>query len=516
MLRPLVAVTAAAVLLTGCSGGDDKNADDTSKGGAGQTPGTPSPPPPTPFDPPKAFQAVAASSLAEEKGHSSAEPEVAMIGTTAVANSYSGAVGQSTTGGKPWQTLATESTDGSVVINDASRPVAVQLDGKPAVAVAYYQRVKGGGTQKPGVSVLFRWLDPADGKPLSEATVDATALLGNDEVNSGLPGGLTDFFADPATGQLTVGVAPTSLIGAKSGIITVTGDPATKKGVGVPFMRPAGISKGVVVGAQGEDNTRRTLALIDAATGKVTKSGLLPGLEGLTPTGSTGGKYAYLYGQKYDKSLGFSGEYVGYLYAVDPATGAIVQTKSAATKTQYLLNYTCLADGQKTVVCTANRPEADEAEIVGFDDATGKKVWGYTDANAGRVVPEVTAAFHGVLYATAANKPILLDGLTGKDIPAPTPTTTPTDSATPGASTTPGDSTPTDGSTSTDGSTPTYGSTDGTTPSGEGTPGAPVPAQPDFELQSPAGVSEYGGVYLHPKELSDETSGVLQVLKAIG
>jgi hypothetical protein len=513
MLRPLVAVTAAAVLLTGCSGGDDKSADDGSKGGAGQTPGTPSAPAPTAYDPPKAFQAVAASSLAEEKGHSSVEPEVGMVGTTAVANSYSGAVGQSMTGNaKPWQTLATETTDGSVVINDASRPIAVQLDGKPAVAVAYYQRTKGAGTQKPGVSVLFRWLDPADGKTLSEATVDATGLLGDDEVNSGLPGGFTDFFADPATGQLAVGVAPTSMIGAKSGVITVTGDPATKKGAGVPFMRPAGISKGVVVGAQGKENTQRSLALIDAATGRVTKTGLLPGLWGLTPTGSNGGKYAYLYGQRYDKNLG-DGEYVGSVYAVDPATGAIVQTKSAVTKTQFLLNYSCLADGQKTVVCTADRPEASEAEIIGFDDTTGRKVWGYTDANAARVVPEVTAAFHGMLYATAENKVVLLDALTGKDIPAPTPTVAPTDSATPGESTTPGDdTTPTDGAASTDAPTPTDGSTDGT----PGTPGVPVRAQPDFELQSPQSVSEYGGVYLHKKDLDDESSGILQVLKAIG
>lgn len=512
VLRSLVTATAAVVLLAGCSGGDNKSTDDTSKGGTDQTPGTPSAPAPTPYDPPKAFRAVVASSLPADKGHSQSEPGVAMVGTTAVANSYSGAVGQSMTGTeKPWQTLATDTTDGSVVINDASRPVAVQLDGKPAVAIAYYQRVKGAGTQKPGVQVLFRWLDPANGKPLSEATVDATPLLGDAEVNSGLPGGFTDLSVDPATGQMAVGVAPTSLIGAKSGIITVIGDPGTKKGVAVPFMVPAGISKGVLVGAQGKDNTRRTVALVDAATGKVTKSGLLSGLWGLTPTGSNGGKYAYLYGQKYDKSLGFAGGYVGSLYAVDPATGTVVQTKSAVKDTQFLLNYSCLADGKKTVVCTANLPEANEPEIIGFDDTTGKKAWGYTGKSAGRVVPEVTAAFHGVLYATAENKVVLVNALTGQDIPAPTPTTTPTDSASPGASTTPGG----DETTSED-PTPTEGSSDGTSPSGVGTPGAPVPAQPDFELKSPQDVSEYGGVYLQQKELSDETSGILQVLKAIG
>ena len=100
----------------------------------------------------------------------------------------------------------------------------VQLDGKSAVAVVYYQRIKGGGTAKPSVQALFRWLDPADGKPISEAMVDVTPLLGDNEVNSNLPGGFTKLAVDTATGQVAVGVAPTSLIGAKSGVITVIAD----------------------------------------------------------------------------------------------------------------------------------------------------------------------------------------------------------------------------------------------------------------------------------------------------
>ncbi|WP_112248651.1 hypothetical protein [Kribbella monticola] len=503
VLRSLAAATAAVVLLAGCSGGDDKSTD-SSKDGASQTPGTPSAPALTPYDPPKSFEATYAYSLPEVTGHSSFKPEVAMVGSTAVANSLRGVDGQNLAGpAKPWQTLATETTDGSVVINDASVPVAVQLNGKPAVAVAYYQRVKGAGTAKPGVSVLFRWLDPADGKPLSEATFDVTALLGDAEVNSGLPGGFTNLTFDPATGQVAVGVSPASMIGAKSGIVTVIADPATKKAVGLPFMRPAGLSKGVLVGTQGKENTRRTVALVDAATGRITKSGLLPGLEGLTPTGANGSKYVYLYGQKYDKSIGFAGDYVGYFYAVDPASGAVVQTKTAVKKTQYLQNYSCFADGQKTVVCTADQPEAAEAEIVGFDDTTGKKTWGFTEASAGRVVPQVTAAFHGVLYASAETKPVLLNALTGQDIPTPTPTV-PTGADTAGPTGTPGE-TPSEDPTPTDSSSPSGGSS-----------GAPVAAQPANQLQSPQSVSEYGGVYLAEPELSDDFSGTLQILKAVG
>ncbi len=511
MLRQVFAATAAVTLLAGCSGGDDKS-NDTPEDGAAQTSSTPTVPAPTAYDPPKAFQAVAASSLAEEKGQSSFEPQVAMVGTTAVANSLSGAVGQSVTGEKPWQTLSTETTDGSVVTNDATQPAAVQLDGKSAVAVVYYQRIKGGGTAKPGVQALFRWLDPADGKPISEAMVDVTPLLGDNEVNSGLPGGFTDLAVDATTGQVAVGVAPTSLIGAKSGVITVIADPGTKKGVSIPFMKPAGLGQGVMVGAQGKDNTRRTLALVDAATGKVTKSGLLPGLEGLEPTGALGSKYAYLYGQKYTKGIGSygTGDYVGSIYAVDPATGTIVQNKSAVKETRYLFGYRCHADSQKTVVC-GTEDGAREDEIVGFDDATGKKLWGYTAKSPGRVVPTVTAAFHGMVYATVQQKPILVNALTGQDVPVPTPTTTPSDS--PGASTTPTDgTTPTDDTTPGDSSSPS----DGSSPSG--TPGIGlVPATPDLELLSPVGVSEYGGAYLREADVSeDDVIGSLQVLKAIG
>ncbi len=298
VLRTLVTATAAVVLLAGCSGGDDKSSD--SKDSASQTPSTPSAPAATPYDPPKAFQGNYAYSLPEIKGRTFV-PLVGMVGMTAVTNTPLGVVGQSTAGpAKPWQTPATETTDGSVVINDATAPFSVQLDGKPAVAVAYYQRVKGAGTAKPGLSVLFRWLDPADGKLLSEATVDATALLGDAEVNSSSPGDFRQVSVDPATGQMAVGLGPSSMIGAKSGIIAVIGDPATKKGVAVPFTEPAGISKGVLVAAQGKED-RQTVSLLDAATGRVTKSGLLPGLESINATGSNGGKYAYLYGLKYDK-----------------------------------------------------------------------------------------------------------------------------------------------------------------------------------------------------------------------
>ncbi|HEY0690274.1 MAG TPA: hypothetical protein VGD71_14675 [Kribbella sp.] len=89
--------------------------------------------------------------------------------------------------------------------------------------------------------------------------------------------------------------------------------------------------------------------------------------------------------------------------------------------------FTCWGDSKSSVVCTSDA--RGQAEIIGIDDATGKKAWGYTEKSGSRVVPKLNAAFHGLVYAQAEAGPALLDATTGQDVPSPTPT--PVDNATP-------------------------------------------------------------------------------------
>ncbi len=96
----------------------------------------------------------------------------------------------------------------------------------------------------------------------------------------------------------------------------------------------------------------------------------------------------------------------------------------------------------------------NSSEIIGIDDTTGKKTWGYTDKAANRLVPDVTAAFHGIVYGQTEAQPVLLDAATGNDVP--------TSEQTPSNSTTPSDGgTPSEGATPTDASSPSFGNDPG-------------------------------------------------------
>ncbi|HEU4947909.1 MAG TPA: hypothetical protein VFT31_12205 [Kribbella sp.] len=493
MLRQLFTATAAVALLAGCSGGDkpESKAEDGAQTPAANTPTTPAL---TAYDPPKAFMAVAAVPQGRDEQNPTYTPVVGMAGTTAVINNLKGLYGQGVNAQvTPWQVPAADPANAANVETfDATKPMTVQVAGKDTVAVAYYQRVKGTGTNKAKVQVAFRWVDPADGKIVSQAEIDVTPVIGAEQLSAGLSANFTTETFDAATGQLAVGLAPASLIGAKAGIFSVFADPTTKKTSALPFVEPAGVSNGIIVGPKGPDRAKRSLAIADALTGATKKTGLT-GLEGLIAAGA-GPKHVYLYGQKYFKAAPnqISGHYEAAIYAIDPATGAIVETKSAVKGTNYLTDYKCWGDGATSVVCTTT--ERGEAEIIGFDDQTGKKTWGYTDAAGGRIVPKITAAFHGIVYAEAETGPILMDAITGQDVPTPTPT--PTDSASPVS---PGNS-----ASPTDSTSPT--STE-----------SPDESALDTKPQSPTAVSTYGGAYLKKvQSFSSPTSGVLQVLKAVG
>ena len=130
------------------------------------------------------------------------------------------------------------------------------------------------------------------------------------------------------------------------------------------------------------------------------------------------------------------------MYSIDIATGAVVPIPAQVVDHQ--IRFRCLGDEANAVVCAEGA--GNSSEIIGIDDTTGKKTWGYTDKAANRIVPDVTAAFHGVVYGQTEAQPVLLDAATGNDVPtsAPTPSdsTSPSDGGTPSES-----STPTDGST---------------------------------------------------------------------
>lgn len=501
MLRPMVAttaVTAAVILLAGCGGNDKKSESNSDGGDKSQTSSssaTPSAPAVPSFDPPKAFTVDAAYPVMRSPGQSmTAESAVGIVGRTALVSTTAGLTGRDVAGqDQDWTVESKEAA--TTEVGDMTKPMAVKLDGKEVVAIAYAETDKGNGTQKPKGLIVFQWIDPIEGKNVAEVKADLTPMVGP---GAGSPNLMSTAY-DAETGQLAVGVSGAS---AKSGpVFTVFADPKTQKAGMVPSVNPAGVLNGTVAGAKGSNQEGAgdgTIVLADGATGKITKQ-FPTGMNYLNPMAG-GSKHGYFYASKYTSSRNGSvikESYNNTLYSVDMSTGVVVPVKSAGSEEDQF-PFSCLWDQATAVVCITGNTQG-AAELVGFDDTTGKKAWGYTSESKSRVVPDVTAAFHGVVYGETEAQPVLLDAKTGQDLPSAA--ASPTDSATP---------TPGSGDTPSPSDSP---SDNGTPSDGGGHPGSDMSLF-SGEPKSPDAVSVNGAVYRQPGGASNyDIESVLILLK---
>ncbi|TCM46081.1 hypothetical protein [Kribbella sp. VKM Ac-2568] len=501
MLRPLITVTAAVVLLAGCSGGDDKASNSSPDDGGQSASPTPTAPELASFDPPKAFAALSAIAEPRTEDSSVDTARAGMVGQTSLYANRTAITGR-TLAGSSWQVLAKEVQ--TTKTTDFTGPMAVQLDGKEVIATAYIQDVQGSGTQKSHGQLNFQWIDPAEGKVITSIAFDLTPTLGPG--NGG--GRILSQAYDAATGQVVIALTVSSPDGtAKIEDLSVYADPKTKKATAIPSLKAAGVLNGVVIaakGQQGEGKRSLSIASVDGATGTVKKAAAVPGKNYLSALG-TGGRRAYLHGTGFVE--GGLGHFVSSVYSVDIATGAIVETKRAETPSRSE-GYTCFSDHATALVCNGNASQGKD-EILAFDETTGKQSWGYTSESANRVVPDVTTVYNGAVYGLAGDQPVVMDAKTGQDVPIPTPTP----SATPSDGTTPsegGDSevSPSDGNSPNDG--PTLG-------------GKNMGGWGDTSLiwgkpQSPQMVSKYGSTYLLDPggKAPMGTEKIFVVQKAIG
>ena len=481
MLRPMVAttaVTAALLLVAGC-GGNDKKSDsgsDNNSGDKSNSSATPSAPSVKTFDPPKAFAVGAAYPVLKDPSELTLRhADLALVGQVAVASNKKVLNGHDVTDpNKSWSMQVTQAT--TTTVNAVLPPQAVKVDGKDAAVVIYSETDKGNGTQKPQGLVVIRWVDVATGQKIVEMT---TKTLDQD-------GGAGDPQYDPETGQVAVGIAgPSNENGTTAR--TLFADPATKKTTIIPGVSPGAVHNGMIAGSTYPTSTNANdagLVLADGPGGKITKK-LGPLQTSYSNIAGTG-KHGYFFGRKYVSSTDMT--QLG-IYSVDLSTGAVAATPlPPASISTNILGWSCFWDEATTVACTGNTTYTSNATdtIIGFDDATGKKAWGFSNDSGNRNVPELTAAYHGVLYAKTEAQPVLLDAKTGADLPGASPSGTPSSSDSPSTGATPSDS-----DSPTAGTTPSDPSTLGADPSS----GNGDLALFDGKLGSPTSVSQYGGVY---------------------
>ncbi|WP_329004280.1 PQQ-binding-like beta-propeller repeat protein [Kribbella sp. NBC_00709] len=481
------AVTAALILVAGCGGNDKKSESGSDNSGQSTTSATPSTPTVPSFDPPKVLSVAAAYPSADYQGRSTLdEAQMGIAGQVALIGGFAGLTGRDVANPNNQWMIPSKSADTTTVV-ESTRPMAAKVDGKDVAVVAYAEVDKGNGTQKPKGLVVIQWIDVMAGKKIAEVSTPVSTVQGDGDSAIGTPG-LADTAYDPETGQVAVGVIGAGSITVKRTDLTVFADPKTQKSTIVPGMNPAAVHNGVVAGAKGEqaDNASDGTALLaDGASGKITKQ--IPLKQAYLKPLAGAAKHAYFYAMKYT-DYG-QGTKVEAIFALDLSTGAMVQSVSTPPSDSIgASDYDCFADQATSVVCTAGA--GADGELIGLDDTTGKKVWGFTSKSGGRVVPSVTAAFHGVVYAKTEAQPVLLDAKTGADLPSAAPSGGPSPSDTPSSSDLPsaGDTPPSDWSTS---------------------PGNDTAAG-DLSLysgkpESPVAVSPFGGVYRQLPTGNDST-----------
>ena len=189
-------------------------------------------------------------------------------------------------------------------------------------------------------------------------------------------------------------------------VITVALDPATGKTIWDHKDYDAGSVYGnVVVGTDynvAENSSMTQATALDVATGEQKWAGALRSLD-LTVFPSDPGLVAV-----YHSDYGTTDPYLLFL---DAATGA--EKGKVSGKGQYEKSaFSCDYDQQSVLLCSSMANG-----LVGYDAKTGKELWSLPDQASGRVQPQVSVVWHGVVYGkTNGGTPITLDGKTGKDI----------------------------------------------------------------------------------------------------
>ncbi|MCQ8771957.1 outer membrane protein assembly factor BamB family protein [Streptomyces telluris] len=102
------------------------------------------------------------------------------------------------------------------------------------------------------------------------------------------------------------------------------------------------------------------------------------------------------------------GTQAGGTLLIDPVTGA-TRLNSGDTSLS-----SCHYDGWNTTVC-AGADGSGEATVWAVDVRTARVLWRLPDEAAGRTAPDITSAWHGVVYARA-DQAMTLDARTGSDL----------------------------------------------------------------------------------------------------
>jgi len=301
--------------------------------------------------------------------------------------------------GSPSATPAVELTGSRPAV-----PTVVDVAGRPAVVAAFPVGVAGHGTTVGHPAVALLAVDAVTYAPVARVRIDLPPSLSDGDrlrdarvvgedvgllvvvAHRGADDAATTYAVDPVTGRIgwqrpgfeAAAVLAHRAIGVAS--VSAGAGGGASGGGGGDGVRPAALRAGDGTPAwTGTGPPARSVGLWAAG----------PALVAVTTTGAVDGA----------RTLAMLDAATGATRASRPSDGGI----------------SCRYDERSTTVCAQDG--SGQAWAAGFDAVTGRQLWELPDAAAGRVAPEVSTAWHGVVYGRTENGPVALDAGTGADRP---------------------------------------------------------------------------------------------------
>ncbi len=273
--------------------------------------------------------------------------------------------------------------------NAAAAPVIAEAGGKRLAVAAFLETVAGQGTAADRLAVELVAMDTA--------THQAAWTLPLD-----VPEGVL--------GQYDARQSATVLdVQGSTAVVAITGDAhgavlAVDLAARKPLWKQTGflaaaVTGGQVVGVIPKDNggAMQRLSALNLTDGRTVWSADADSYE--TKVGAAGPATVVVSGRDYNSGKDFS-------RLVDAATGREALGIDGGSG-----GVRCTYDGRSVTVCTT------EGTVFAVDTASTRQLWKLPDDANQRVAPTVTAVWHGLIYGSTKNGPVILDARTGMDRP---------------------------------------------------------------------------------------------------
>ncbi|MFF3686606.1 hypothetical protein [Streptomyces sp. NPDC002187] len=345
------------------------------------------------YDPPLKFENPASHAIAG--GFNEGNWAVRLDGTTVYAASDDEVKAVGALDGKDLWSVKSQgraSEDDDYGTGDVARPTLVQLDGRPTVLAAFAVTVPGSGTTPERPVIELTAVAADSGKRLWTATIDRPE--GHENGDPVLVG------SDGTTAVVRLGAESEA---ATLGIALATRRTAwTAKGFYAGF-----VDGGTVVGRGGADSVLGGGA----------------GVEGLR---IADGKRAWTYMDRLNRTdlspvgAGLFTAEVNAPFVRDLDIAALLDVSTGKPPTGVdakalgdLSDLSCEHDDRATIVCEAEKDW--DRRVFALDARSFKELWAIDEGDKTRLTPKVGTVWHGAVYASTDNGPVILDARTGKD-----------------------------------------------------------------------------------------------------